>query len=438
MLEYEMADVILLKICPELCGEEQVNEICAAVSKARKSMLREYGILIPLVRIVDDKKLHNEWEIYICNVLVGKFAYMQDKALAIDTGNVKNKLKGVSTRDPSFNMSAIWISKSQEKKAKKLGYIVSTLSVCLAVHLKKIFEANIKRFVTSQAIETMLQKLSANNGTLVARLENDENYVSKIRLVLQNLLENRIPVCDIISILETICDNAKCRDALKVINKVRLAIAPTIISRCLTDENTLYAVSYKANQVTDDAINKIVSVCSSYVDSAGFMPVIVCPLSVIYEMQCALKLHLPINSFYVISHEEVGEVLFQFPFKIEIISEIETAELPAVIDDSKNDIEETPTVVLTDGESKVIGFSYDSESMPAPKVVLKNRDVEECIKSATKQCCCVISNKNLAKQIYENHKIGDYVDEKFFQFFANVYCVRELSAQNNAEEVCQL
>ena len=103
--------------------KEQQGELIGRIKGVRKKVSQDLGFLLQPVHIRDNLDLPaNNYRIVVQGVIEGEGEVYTDRELAINPGNVSGKIDGIVTKDPAFEMEAIWIEPSQRDQAQTLGY----------------------------------------------------------------------------------------------------------------------------------------------------------------------------------------------------------------------------------------------------------------------------------------------------------------------------
>ena len=123
-----------------------------SIVEIRNSIFDKYGVVIPYVRVIDNQKLLPfEYVIKVSNNEVARYTLKKDSILIIDTGCVTTTMKGISTKEPAFGVSAFWISSAKEDEAKENSYVVASYKrwICHNVISAQIFMKVICKSVCS-------------------------------------------------------------------------------------------------------------------------------------------------------------------------------------------------------------------------------------------------------------------------------------------------
>ena len=105
-------------------------------------------------------------------------------------------------------MPAIWITESQRERAESLGYTVVDPPSIIATHLTEVIRNNLNELLTRQDVQNLINNIQEANTTLISELVPKLLSVGEIQKVLQNLLEEGISIRDLVTIFETLADNA--------------------------------------------------------------------------------------------------------------------------------------------------------------------------------------------------------------------------------------
>ncbi len=189
--------------------ESQNGEIVKKIKNLRKQLAKELGIVIPLVHLRDNLELKpNEYRILLRDVEVARGEVEPDKFLAIDTGGVKGEVKGKPTREPAFGLPAYWVDSSEKDRAKLLGYTVVDVPTVIVTHLSEVIKKHAHEILSRADVKEMVTRLSSRYPVVRDMVPEPVSY-GLLTKVIQNLLREGIPVKDLLTIIETIADNAE-------------------------------------------------------------------------------------------------------------------------------------------------------------------------------------------------------------------------------------
>ena len=220
-----------------LVDEKQGGDLLERISMLRKQGAQDLGILVPPIRIRDDIRLPaNEYVIKLRGAEIARGEVMPRFLLALDTGRVIGNVEGIDTLDPSFGMPARWISPTKRVEAESLGYVVVEPATVVATHLMEKLKTNACDLLGRQDVQEMIDTLKKTHPALVDDVIPGKISLGTLHRVLQRLLKERVPIRDLVSILEALADAAEqTKDPELLTEHARRALTNTI-ARLYMDE----------------------------------------------------------------------------------------------------------------------------------------------------------------------------------------------------------
>jgi flagellar biosynthesis protein FlhA len=214
-----------------LVDKAQGGELLTRIKGVRKKLSQELGFLIPPVHIRDNLDLSpNNYTIAMLGVTVGEAELSHDDELAINPGQVFGKLEGKVTKDPAFGLDAVWIRANQREHAQTLGYTVVDAATVVATHLSQLLSNNAYQLLGHEEVQQLLDLLAKNNPKLVEGLVPDILPLSTVVKVLQTMLYEGVPIRDMRSIVQTLCEfGPKSQDPDVLVSAVRIALKRLIV-----------------------------------------------------------------------------------------------------------------------------------------------------------------------------------------------------------------
>lgn len=190
-----------------LVDKDQGGELLERVKGVRKKLSQDFGFLIPAVHIRDNLELTpNSYRITLMGVAVGEAEIKPDMELAINPGQVYGMIDGEPTIDPAFGLEAVWIREEQREHAQALGYTVVDSSTVLATHLSQLLTNNASQLLGHEEVQNLLEMLSRSAPKLVEGFVPDQLQLGVVVKVLQNLLNEAIPIRDVRTIVQTLAE----------------------------------------------------------------------------------------------------------------------------------------------------------------------------------------------------------------------------------------
>ncbi|WP_298440416.1 flagellar biosynthesis protein FlhA [uncultured Ferrimonas sp.] len=190
-----------------LVDKGQDGELLSRIKGVRKKLSQEFGFLIPPVHIRDNLDLGpSTYRISLMGVVIGEADIRHDGELAINPGQVFGQLEGQPTTDPAFGLEAVWINPSQRDYAQTLGYTVVDASTVVATHLSQLLSNNAAQLLGYEEAQQLLDILAKNTPKLVEGLVPEILSLGVIVKVMQNLLNEGVPIRDTRTLVQTLVE----------------------------------------------------------------------------------------------------------------------------------------------------------------------------------------------------------------------------------------
>ena len=214
-----------------LVDKNQGGQLMTRIKGVRKKLSQELGFLVPAVHIRDNLDLApNAYRISLHGVMVGQGDVQTERDMAINPGRVYGNISGTATRDPAFGLEAVWIERHMREQALTLGYTVVDPATVVATHLSQLLQDHAHELLGREDVQQMLNNLAKTAPKLVEDLVPKTLSLGVVLKVLQNLLEERIPVRDIRTIAETLAvQGGQSQDTAVLTAAVRAALGRSIL-----------------------------------------------------------------------------------------------------------------------------------------------------------------------------------------------------------------
>ncbi len=214
-----------------LVDKNQGGQLMTRIKGVRKKLSQELGFLIPSVHIRDNLDLvPTVYRISLMGVIVGEAEVMPDKEMAINPGKVFGHLDGIACTDPAFGLEAVWIDPNQKDHAQTLGYTVVDPGTVIATHLSHLLQTHAYELFSYEEAQQLLDNLSESAPKLVEGLVPKILPLGVIVKVLQNLLQEKVHIRDMRTIVETLAEfGSKSQDPDILTSAVRAALGRSIV-----------------------------------------------------------------------------------------------------------------------------------------------------------------------------------------------------------------
>ncbi|OQX41586.1 MAG: flagellar biosynthesis protein FlhA, partial [Candidatus Sedimenticola endophacoides] len=216
-----------------LVDRNQGGQLMNRIKGVRKKLSQELGFLIQPVHIRDNLDLSpTAYRISLHGVTIGEAEIHPEREMAINPGQVFGTLQGVPTKDPAFGLDAVWVEPGQRDHAQTLGYTVVDASTVVATHLSEILQSHAYELLGHEEVQQMLDLLGRSAPKLVEDLVPKVLTLGQVLRVLQNLLEEGVPVKDIRTIAETLAEYApQSQEIGDLTAAARIALARAIVQQ---------------------------------------------------------------------------------------------------------------------------------------------------------------------------------------------------------------
>jgi len=213
-----------------LVDEKQGGTLLTRVRAIRRQIATETGVIVAPVRVADNLQLGPRgYSILIKGIEVARGELYAERLLAINPGGAAKALEGIHTKEPAFGLPATWVSEEHRDAATSAGYTVVDPTTALSTHLSETIRTFLPDLLSRQQVKEMVDAVAEASPKLVEELVPKMVSLGEIQRVLRQLLRERVPVRDLVTILEAVADAASVsKDADVITEAVRSAIGRSI------------------------------------------------------------------------------------------------------------------------------------------------------------------------------------------------------------------
>jgi flagellar biosynthesis protein FlhA len=222
----------------ELCLGKQIsgsllaahNELAQRVSKMRHRFARQYGFVVPEIRLTDDLSVPpKSYQIKIHGTTVASEELRIGDVLVIVGDGPRPNVPGDEAREPAFGMKALWVPEMFTNPLKRDGFTaVDNMSVMLT-HLGEVIRNNLAQLLSYKDMRALLDRLEPEYRRLIEEIIPSRISYSGLQAVLKLLLSERISIRNLHLILEAIAEIAPhAGRAEQIAEHVRLRMAQQI------------------------------------------------------------------------------------------------------------------------------------------------------------------------------------------------------------------
>ncbi len=229
----------------KIADPNQGGDLLDRIKAMRKKIAADFGFLVPQIRIKDNLNLKpNEYQVLLKGVEVGRGEIYPDKFLAMSSPMVMEEVEGIKVKEPAFGIDAVWVDEDKKEEALMNGYTVVDSSTVIVTHLSEIIKKYSEELLTRQDVQALLDRVKKDYPAIVDDALKIAN-IGLIQRVLKSLLHEKIPIKDMITILETVADVAEYTKNVDIIvEQVRSALSRVITKQYESEDGTLKLITF--------------------------------------------------------------------------------------------------------------------------------------------------------------------------------------------------
>lgn len=241
MLELEVGYGLI-----KVVDSSKSGDLLERISSIRKQFAFDLGLLVPSVHIRDNLSLAaGEYRFLIKGSKVGGGILKPDMLMAMDPGNVTDRVEGIPTKEPAFGLDAVWISKAQKDKAEFSGYTVVDLPTVMATHITEMIRTHAHELLGRQEASQLIENFKKTHPKVVEDLIPDNMSLGGVVKVMQNLLKEQVSIRDLLTIFETLADDsARIKDLDVLTENVRKQLSRTITEKYMNDDGEISVMTF--------------------------------------------------------------------------------------------------------------------------------------------------------------------------------------------------
>ncbi|MGE4397249.1 MAG: flagellar biosynthesis protein FlhA [Sulfurimonas sp.] len=237
ILKVEMLELTLGYQLIRLADSAQGGDLLERIRSMRRKIASDFGFLMPQVRIRDNLHLQpQQYQILLKGIPIGEGTIMPDKFLAMDSGMATGEIKGERTKEPAFGLEALWIAPELKEDAIINGYTVVDPATVISTHMSELIKKNAEDLLTRQEVQTLVNKIK-NDFPIIVDDVIKVASIGLIQRVLKALLHEKVPLKDMLTILETIADVAEFTKNVDIITEQVRAKLSRIITKMYSGED---------------------------------------------------------------------------------------------------------------------------------------------------------------------------------------------------------
>jgi flagellar biosynthesis protein FlhA len=237
VLKIEILELAIGYQLIRLADPNQGGDLLDRIKTMRRKIAADFGFLMPQVRIRDNLSLSpNQYQILLKGIPIGEGEIYPDKFMAMSNPMVTEEIEGIPTKEPAFGIDALWIEADKKEDALIAGYTVIDPSTIIVTHMSELVKKYAEELLTRQDVQELLDRVKKDYPAIVEDCLKVAS-IGLIQRVLKALLHEKIPIKDMITILETITDTAEITKNLDIIVEQVRSRLSRVITNLYKDEN---------------------------------------------------------------------------------------------------------------------------------------------------------------------------------------------------------
>jgi len=239
-------DILELKLGYQLLSLVQGNnELLDKIKGIRKTIATEFGFVIPQIKIKDDINLESkEYSFTLKRISIASGTVETNQLLAMG-GYSFDELNGEQIKEPVFGLEAMWIDKSKKEDAIINGCTVVDAPTIISTHISETIKKYAEDIITRQDILIMVEQLKTDFPMVVDEVMKVTSY-GVILKICKSLLHEKIPLTDMLTILESIADIAEfTKNHELIVEHVRARLYRMITQKFLGSDKILHVITLK-------------------------------------------------------------------------------------------------------------------------------------------------------------------------------------------------
>ncbi|MGL4774124.1 MAG: flagellar biosynthesis protein FlhA [Clostridium sp.] len=228
-----------------LADESTGGDLLQRIASVRRQCAIEMGIVVQPIRIRDNLQLKtNEYVIKIRGTVVVSSELMPNMLLSMDPTGENGEIQGIKTIEPTFGLPAVWINTDQREEAEIKGLTVVDPTTVMVTHLTETIKTHSYELLGRQEVKLIVDNTREKYSAVVDELIPDLMTIGEMQKVLQNLLREKVPIKDMVTIMESLADNSRNTKDLEVLTEyVRFALSRTICNQIIDENRSITAVT---------------------------------------------------------------------------------------------------------------------------------------------------------------------------------------------------
>lgn len=226
-LELELAPNLMDLVDPELAGT-----LLERVKTLRRHIAMELGLVAPLVRTRENADLPRDtYAIRVHGVEAARGRAPLGNVLVL-AAHPDEVIPGEATLEPVFGLPASWVPEHLGPQLEARGHSVIDRASVILTHLSEVVRSSAADLLSRQDVQDLVEGLKETDPSVANEVGGERLDLAGLHRVLAALLKERVPIRDLVRILEaTTAIAGPNTDSDLLVEAARRALGPAICSQ---------------------------------------------------------------------------------------------------------------------------------------------------------------------------------------------------------------
>ncbi len=233
LLDSARVEPLELHLSPDLLDlldPSRGGNLMDRVRALRKRTATELGVVVPPVRTQDAPQLpHATYAIEVHGVEVGRGEAPAGCSLVLGGPDEVPGVNGRATVDPVFGLPATWVREEMAELLAAEGATVIDRASVVVTHLAEVVRRHAGQLLGRQDVQVLVDAVKQVSPTVAAEVGGAGVSLAEVQTVLRDLLDEGVPVRDLVRILEAVTAKAQeTRQREQLVEAARTALGAAI------------------------------------------------------------------------------------------------------------------------------------------------------------------------------------------------------------------
>lgn len=230
----------------QLADPNSGGTLLPSVTRIRKRLAAELGVILPKIRIRDNLQLPaNGYRILVLGNPVDIGSIFPSCELAIDEGEASGPVEGAVATETTDDGQAFWIEPGRRESAIELGYAVYGATAVLVNRLSEVADRHAADLLTRDSAKQLIEEAAKTSPEIVQEVVPSLVPLKKLQQILKLLVAEQVSIRPLGLILETLADvySPQASENWQLAESIRERLGPQITAKHLGDGHRIRAIT---------------------------------------------------------------------------------------------------------------------------------------------------------------------------------------------------